>query len=55
MNITLIEATARKNSSTVNAAKYFISRLNDVGEVYQFTLPDDMPHISRMLCVPLRK
>ena len=47
MNITLIKATARKNSSTVNAAKYFISRLNDVGEVYEFTLPDDMPHICR--------
>lgn len=47
MNITLIKATNRKNSSTYNAAKYFISKLNPVDEVFEFTLPDDMPHICR--------
>ena len=46
-NITLIRATSRKNSSTYNAAKYFISKLNNVGTVFEFTLPDDMPHICR--------
>lgn len=45
MNITLIKATNRKNSSTYNGAKYLISRLDNVGEVFEFTLPDDMPHI----------
>lgn len=45
MNITLIRATKRKNSSTYNGAQYFISKLKNVGEVYEFTLPDDMPHI----------
>lgn len=45
LNITIIRATKRKNSSTYNAAKYFISRLNNVREVFEFTLPDDMPHI----------
>lgn len=47
MNITLIRATKRNNSSTYNAAKYFISKLHNAGEVYEFTLPDDMPHICR--------
>lgn len=47
MNITIIRATKRKNSSTYNAAKYLISKLSDVNEVYEFTLPDDMPHICR--------
>lgn len=47
MNITLIKATNRKNSSTYNGAKYLISRLDSVGEVFEFTLPDDMPHICR--------
>ncbi len=47
MNITLIRATRRKNSSTYNAAKYFISKLGNVGEVFEFTLPDDMPHVCR--------
>lgn len=47
MNITIIKATNRKNSSTYNAAKYFISKLSDVGEVFEFTLPEDMPHICR--------
>ena len=45
MNITLIKATKRKNSSTYNAAKYFISRLENAEEIFEFTLPDDMPHI----------
>lgn len=45
MNITLIKATNRKNSSTYNGAKHLISRLDNVGEVFEFTLPDDMPHI----------
>lgn len=30
-----------------NGAQYFISKLKNVGEVYEFTLPDDMPHICR--------
>lgn len=47
MNITIIKATNRKNSSTYNAAKYFVSKLKDVGEVFEFTLPEDMPHICR--------
>ncbi len=47
INVTLIRATKRKNSSTYNGAKYLISRLDDVGKVYEFTLPDDMPHICR--------
>lgn len=47
MNIALIRATKRKNSSTYNGAQYFISKLKNVGEVYEFTLPDDMPHICR--------
>ena len=47
MNITVIKATNRKNSSTYNAAKYFISKLNNVGEVFEFTLPDDMPHVCK--------
>ena len=47
MNITIIKATNRKNSSTYNAAKYFVSELSDVGEVFEFTLPEDMPHICR--------
>ena len=47
MNITIIKATNRKNSSTYHAAKYLISQLHQVGEVYEFTLPDDMPHICR--------
>lgn len=47
MNITIIKATNRKNSSTYNAAKYFISKLNNADKVYEFTLPNDMPHICR--------
>ena len=47
VNITIIRATKRKNSSTFNAAKYFVSQLHEVGEVFEFTLPDDMPHICR--------
>ncbi len=47
MNVTIIKATNRKNSSTYNAAKYFLSRLSAVEEVFPFTLPDDMPHICR--------
>lgn len=47
MNITLIRATKRQNSSTYNAAKYFISKLSNVDSVFEFTLPDDMPHICR--------
>lgn len=47
INITLIRATNRKNSSTYNAAKYFISKLKNVGRVFEFTLPDDMPHICK--------
>lgn len=44
MNITLIKATKRKNSSTYNGAMYLISKLTDAEEVFEFTLPDDMPH-----------
>lgn len=47
MNVTLIKATNRKNSSTRAAAEYFISKLEDVSEVFEFTLPDDMPHVCR--------
>lgn len=47
MNITLLKATNRKNSSTYHAAKYMISKLPNVDEVFEFTLPDDMPHICR--------
>lgn len=47
MNITVIRATKRKNSSTYNGAEYFISRLEDADEVYEFVLPDDMPHVCR--------
>ena len=47
MNITLLKATNRKNSSTYHAAKYMISKLPNVNEVFEFTLPDDMPHICR--------
>lgn len=45
MNITIIRAAKRKNSSTYNGAKYLISKLKNAGEVFEFTLPDDMPHI----------
>lgn len=47
MNITVIRATKRQNSSTYNAAKYFISKLGNADKVFEFTLPDDMPHICR--------
>lgn len=47
VNVTLIRATGRKNSSTYNGAKYLISKLDNVGEVYEFTLPEDMPHICK--------
>ena len=47
MNITIIRATKRKNSSTYNAARYFISKLDGAEEIFEFTLPDDMPHICR--------
>lgn len=47
MNITLIRATGRKNSSTYNASKYFISKLRNVDKVFEFKLPDDMPHVCR--------
>ncbi len=36
MNITIMRTTRRGNSSTYNAAKFFISKLHDVGEVYEF-------------------
>lgn len=45
MNITIIRATKRKNSSTYNGAKYLVSKLENVENVFEFTLPDDMPHI----------
>ena len=45
MKITLMKATKRKNSSTYNAAQYMIARLHGVEEVFEFTLPDDMPHV----------
>ena len=45
MNITIIRATKRGNSSTYNATKFFISKLHDVGKVFEFNLPDDMPHV----------
>ena len=54
MNITLIRATKRQNSSTYNAAKYFISKLSNVDSVFEFTLPDDMPHICRGCCACLK-
>lgn len=47
MNITIIKATDRKNSSTYNGAKYLISKLKNVNNVFEFTLPRDMPHICR--------
>lgn len=47
MNVTIIKPNKRKNSSTYNAAKYFVAKLTDVGEVFEFTLPDDMPHVCR--------
>ncbi len=47
MNVTIIRATNRKNSSTYNAARYLISKLTDIDEVYEFILPKDMPHICR--------
>ena len=47
MNITLIKAENRKNSSTYNAAKYLISRLENIDKVFEFTLPEDMPHVCK--------
>ena len=47
MNITLIKATKRKNSSTYNGAQYLISKISDVENVFEFTLPEDMPHICK--------
>lgn len=47
MNVTIIRATSRKNSSTCNAAKYLVSKLDGADKVYEFTLPNDMPHICR--------
>lgn len=47
MNITIIRATGRKNSSTYNAAKLFITKLENAGEVFEFKLPEDMPHVCR--------
>lgn len=47
MNITIIKATNRKNSSTYNAAEYLVSRLGKTDEVFEFTLPGDMPHICK--------
>ena len=45
MNITLIRSNKRKNSTTYNSAEYLISKLENVDKVYEFTLPEDMPHI----------
>ena len=45
MNITLIRSNKRKNSTTYNSAEYLISKLKNVDKVYEFTLPEDMPHI----------
>lgn len=45
MNITIIRATKRDNSNTYNGAKYLISKLQNVETVFEFTLPDDCPHI----------
>lgn len=47
MNVTIIRATGRKNSSTYNAAKYFVSKISSMEEIFEFTLPEDMPHICR--------
>ena len=33
--------------AVANAAKYFVSKLDNVEKVYEFTLPDDMPHVCR--------
>lgn len=45
MNITIIRATKRKNSSTYNGAKYLISKMKNAENVFEFTLPDDCPHV----------
>lgn len=45
MNITIIRATKRKNSSTYNGAKYLISKLENAENIFEFTLPDDCPHV----------
>ena len=45
MNIILIRSNKRKNSTTYNSAEYLISKLENVDKVYEFTLPEDMPHI----------
>ncbi len=45
MNVTIIRATKRNNSSTYNGAKYLVSKLDNAENVFEFTLPDDMPHI----------
>ncbi len=45
MNITIIRATKRKNSSTYNGAKHIVSQLKNVEKVFEFTLPDACPHV----------
>lgn len=44
MNVTVIGATKRGNSSTYNGAKYLLSRMNDIEEIFEFALPDDCPY-----------
>lgn len=45
MNITVIYATARKKRScTYNIAQLLINELLDGGELFEFSLPKDMPH-----------
>lgn len=45
MNVTIIRATKRKNSSTYNGAKYLVSKLKNVNYVFEFTLPEACPHV----------
>lgn len=46
MNITAIYATGRKNRScTYNIAQLLIDELLEDGELFEFRLPKDMPHI----------
>lgn len=46
MNITVVYATGRKaRSSTYNIAQMLIKKLLDDGELFEFQLPKDMPHI----------
>lgn len=48
MNITVIYSNKRKNiSSTYNAAQMIKDNLLGDGKLYEFYLPDDMPHVCR--------